>query len=333
MNVDRAEQAGIWALKEFQQTPTNTEPGIPAFSATTVEDRWIISSFNVVSANVYLALSDYRFHEAANLIYDFFWGEFCDWYVELIKPRLASPDSKEVRAACNNLVTLFDAALRLLHPIMPFITEEIWHALYDGKPPKQSIALSSYPVSGFFDQVDASLLNDLEMLRRLTYKAQQEEPARAQMLILQDLIVSVRNLRAELKVEPKVKVPIQVFAHEAKIMQLIDDNRGALGRLANVESVTFVKTSLAKVAGARSTAQFDVHVVYEKKIDVAAECERLKKEFDKIDKEIANGQRQLGNEQFLAKAPAKVVEGLRARAEELKVLREKTVAKMKELGC
>ena len=96
--------------------------------------------------------------------------------------------------------------------------------------------------------------------------------------------------------------------------------------------MTFVESSLAKIAGARSTARFDVHVVYEKKIDVAAECERLKKELEKIEKEIANGQRQLSNEQFLAKAPANVVEGLRKRAEELRVLREKTVAKMKEIS-
>ena len=90
--------------------------------------------------------------------------------------------------------------------------------------------------------------------------------------------------------------------------------------------------SLAKLAGARSTARFDVHVIYEKKIDVAAECERLKKELEKMEKEIANGQRQLGNESFLAKAPAKVVEGLRTRAEELKVLREKSRSKDERNG-
>jgi valyl-tRNA synthetase len=152
------------------------------------------------------------------------------------------------------------------------------------------------------------------------------------MAVLQDLIVSVRNLRAELKVEPKVKVPIEVFAHEPAIRVMIEENRGAVERLANVEQVTFVESSLAKVAGARSTARFDVHVVYEKKIDVAAERERLKKELEKIEKEIANGQRQLSNEQFLAKAPPQVVDGLRRRAEELKVLREKTVAKLKEIS-
>jgi valyl-tRNA synthetase len=103
-------------------------------------------------------------------------------------------------------------------------------------------------------------------------------------------------------------------------------------RLGGVESIKFVEGSLANRAGARGTARFDVHVIYEKKIDVAAECERLKKELEKIEKEIANGQRQLGNEQFLAKAPEKVVEGLRKRAEELKVLREKTVSKLEEIG-
>jgi valyl-tRNA synthetase len=144
-----------------------------------------------------------------------------------------------------------------------------------------------------------------------------------EMAILQDLIVNVRNVRAELKVEPKVKVPIEVFAPEPAIRAMIDQNRGAVERLANVEKITFVDGSLAKQAGARSTARFDVHVVYERKIDVAAERERLTKELDKIEKEFTNNQRQLSNEQFLAKAPQKVVAGLRSRAQELADLREK----------
>ena len=221
-------------------------------------------------------------------------------------------DKSAARSACMNLVTLFDASLRLLHPVMPFITEEIWHAMYDGQPPLKSIALAAYPAADD-GQIDLA--------------------AETQMSVLQDLIVSVRNLRAELKVEPKVKVPVEVFAPEPEIRRLIEENRGAVERLGNVEALRFVENSLSSVAGARSTARFDVHVVYEKKIDVAAECERLKKELDKIEKELANNHRQLENPQFLAKAPTKVVDGLKARAEELKVLREKTVAKMKELGC
>jgi valyl-tRNA synthetase len=288
--------------------------GVAGFGISTLEDRWILSRFNRVSAEVNDALETFRFHEAANRIYDFFWGEFCDWYLELIKPRLnfeEGADTAQARVACANLVNLFDASLRLLHPVMPFITEEIWHAMYEGKPPLASIALAAYP-SPDEKQVDLAAETD--------------------MAILQDLIVNVRNVRAELKVEPKVKVPIEVFAPESAIRAMIEQNRGAVERLANVEKTTFVEGSLSKQAGTRSTARFDVHVIYERKIDIAAERERLTKELDKLEKEFANNQRQLGNEQFLAKAPQKVVEGLRRREQELIGLREKMKRQLDELS-
>jgi valyl-tRNA synthetase len=282
-------------------------------SAIPLEDRWILSRFNRVTAEVNAALDTFRFHEAANRIYDFFWGEFCDWYLELIKPRLnfeEGADKAQARIACANLINLFDASLRLLHPVMPFITEEIWQAMYEGKPPLKSIALAPYP------EADE---------KRFDLGAETE------MAILQDLIVNVRNVRAELKVEPKVKVPIEVFAQEPTIRAMIEQNRGAVERMANVESLTFVEGSLAKHAGARSTARFDVHVIYERKIDVSAERERLTKELEKIEKEFGNNQRQLSNEQFLAKAPQKVVEGLRRREQELMGLREKIKRQLDEL--
>jgi valyl-tRNA synthetase len=359
MNVDRIEP-GL--------RPGNGRSVHP--STSTLEDRWILSRFNRAVADVNDALALYRFHEAANRIYDFFWGEFCNWYLELIKPRLLATDQiagmekfynrelgenreeaaprrlepkegaekfrtltelemtvlrKAVRKdidskaktaqseaiiACANLVNLFDASLRLLHPVMPFITEEIWQAIYEGSPPFKSIALAGYP------QADEKLF-DLA--------------AETEMAILQDLIVSVRNLRAELKVEPKVKTPIEVFAQEPAIRRMIEQNHGAVERLGGVERITFVEGSLASKAGARGTARFDVHVIYERTIDVAAESDRLKKELEKIEKELANNQKQLGNEQFLAKAPGKVVEGLRMRGQELLVLQEKTQSQLKEL--
>ena len=321
MNVDRIEpglRPGTGSETRSHTTPSNTGTGafgVAGFQTSTLEDRWILSRFNRANADVNDALATYRFHEAANRIYDFFWGEFCDWYLELIKPRLnfeESADRTAARAACANLVNLFDASLRLLHPVMPFITEEIWQALYGGKTPFKSIALAAYP------QADEKQFN---------------LAAETEMAILQDLIVSVRNLRAELKVEPKVKVPIELFAQEPGIRKMIEQNRGAVERLANVEKITFVESSLANRAAARGTARFDVHVIYERKIDVGVECDRLNKELEKIEKGITSGQRQLGNEQFLSKAPAVVVENLRKQQQELAVMLTKTQSKLKELGC
>ena len=151
------------------------------------------------------------------------------------------------------------------------------------------------------------------------------------MAILQDLIVSVRNLRAELKVEPRQRVPIQVHAIDG-IRRMIEHNRGAVERLATVESLEFVETSLAKAGGARATSRFEVRVVYEKKIDTGAERERLKKELEGVEREIENKRRQLGNDAFLQKAPPHVVEGLRKRLAELEVLREKASTALHALG-
>ena len=257
MNVDRLAVARAPSPAEL------AAKGIASFQAETLEDRWIISRFNRVTQEVNDALGTYRFHEAANRIYDFFWGEFCDWYLELIKPRLNSDNAQTSGAACSNLVSLFEASLRLLHPVMPFITEEVWQAVYDGKPPYKSIALAPYP------QADEKQFN---------------LAAETSMSILQDLIVSIRNLRAELKVETKAKVPIEVFAQEPAIRTLIEQNRTAVERQASVETIKFVDASLSKLPGGRATARFDVHVIYEKKIDVAAERERLKKNWKKSKK-------------------------------------------------
>ena len=303
MNIDR--------IAPGLRPGAGSHTGLAGVEAVTLEDRWILSRFNRVTIGVNEALQTYRFHEAASLIYDFFWGEFCDWYLELIKPRLleeAEPQS--ARVACANLLSIFEAALRLLHPVMPFITEELWHAIYDGVPPLKSIALAAYP------QPDEKQVN---------------LAAETDMAILQDLIVSVRNSRAELKVEPKVKVPAQVYVLDPAIRRLIEENENSIKRLAGVERIEFVDHSLAKLSGARHTARFDVHVVYERKIDVGAERERLKKELEQIEKEIGNGQRQLSNQQFLAKAPAKVVDGIRKRAQELAVLQGKVKSKLDEL--
>ena len=118
MNVDRAQQAGVWSLADFKSAPLDfTLKGVSGFKAETLEDRWILSRFNRVAQQVHEALETYRFHEAAHVVYHFFWGEYCDWYLELIKPRLAADDREQARTAYENLVSVFEGALRLLSPV------------------------------------------------------------------------------------------------------------------------------------------------------------------------------------------------------------------------
>jgi valyl-tRNA synthetase len=296
MNLDRVEGASLTG----DATPDQLSK---------LENRWIYSRFHRIAGLVNQSLADYRFDEAANTIYKFFWGEFCDWYLEIIKPALSGAP-EEARNAVTLLGDLFEGSLRLLSPFMPFITEEVWHAMYEGKPPAKSIALARYP------ELDRQWLND---------------EAEEQMLMLQDLIEKVRNMRAEMKVEPKVKTPVKIHA-AADVSKLVTENRGIVERLAGVDDIDFVNESFAQMPGARTTPKFEVALVYEQKVDVAAERERLTKEMTKLQGELANADRQLGNQQFLAKAPAQVVEGIRRRHGELHTLIEKGKTALTKLG-
>ena len=304
MNIERAEEAGIAVDPQAVMAAPILAADAP------LEARWIVSRLQTTAAEVNRALDEYRFHEAASLVYQFFWGEFCDWYLEAVKLRLDfTADSKIPQAALTTLLQTFESALRLLSPFMPFLTEELWHAFYNGEPPAKSIALSRFP------QPDEALQNaDTER----------------QFALLQDLIVNVRAARKDLGVEERAQVPILIRT-EAANSPVIEGNQPLIQRLARVSGIQLVD-ALPEGSGTRSTAQFDVQVVYEKEIDVAAERERLAKEIARYEKEQANADRQLSNEAFLKKAPAHVVEGLRNRAAELKILLEKARAASNDLG-
>ena len=257
------------------------------------------------------ALGEYRFDEAASTLYSFFWGDFCDWYLEVVKLRFDfTGQPTPLRAALQTLVAVFESALRLLSPFMPFLCEEIWHALYENHPPAKSIALTRYP------QGRRDLLNPA---------------AERQMAQLQALIVAVRDMRRTVGVEEKAAVPI-LLRVAAEERTGVEQNQDMIGRLARVSAIQFVD-AMPEGASVRSAADFDVAVIYERTIDVAVECERLAKELARLEKESTNAERQLANEGFLAKAPASVVDGIRRRSAELSVLVPKTRAALDSLNC
>jgi len=305
MNVDRAAEIGI----AVDQSALGTMPVVAADAP--LEERWIIAELHSTAAKVNQSLENYRYDDAANTIYQFFWGSFCDWYLEIVKLRLdfsESADKDATKAALTTLVSVFEAALRLLSPFMPFLTEEIWHALYDENPPAKSIALTRYPKAA---------------------DAPADETALAAMGLLQSIIVEARALRKDIGVEEKAVTPIEVRT-SAALQTIVKEGCAIVERLARSSEVRFVDQISAGLSK-HSTPDFDVAVVYERTLDVAAERERLTKDIAKYEKGLAAAERQLGNESFLAKAPVHVVEGLKKQESETRLLLEKARAALDAL--
>ncbi len=262
-----------------------------------LETRWIVSRLGAVAGEVERALGAYRFDEAAAAVYQFFWGEFCDWYLELVKVRLdfSSAGKAETAVTLNALVTVYEAALRLLSPFMPFITEEIWHGLYGAlgeQVPAKSIALSRYPLAGDFVR---------------------DESAEGDIGLLQELIVAVRAVRKEMGVPEKEAAPVRVFGEAGGLAGRHADMLAKMARVSGVE----VSAVALEGAGVKRAARFEVQVVYERVVDVAAERERLEKEIAKLEKVVASSEKQLSNDGFLSRAPVHIVEGLKKQAGEM----------------
>ncbi len=306
MNMDRAGEAGIAVDPAKLIADPVLGPSSP------IEARWIVSRLNTTAGEVNEALTEYRFDESANTIYQFFWGDFCDWYLEIVKLRLdfsETGDKDATRSALATLIGVFESALRLLSPFMPFITEEIWHALYDQKAPAASIALTRYPQS----------------------VAEHIDPAfEHQMALLQELIVTLRALRKDLQVPEREHVPAY-FLSSNGIGRFFKSNDDIVQRLARISSLEPETSWNLGSSNTRTTANFTTGLHYKKQIDVVAERERLQKELSRYEKELQGKQDQLGNAAFLANAPAKIVEGLRVRVTELMTLIEKTRQSLDDL--
>lgn len=319
MNIERGREAGYKvSIQPLTFDGAATAAALP--ETTPLETRWIFARLSTVCAEVERSLTDYRFDEAASAVYQFFWGEFCDWYLELVKLRLDffpdeadnfKPRNDTTALTLGALVSVFESALRLLSPFMPFITEELWHALYSQvgmESPAKSIALTRYPQATDF-------ANDVASVDAMN--------------ILQELIVTVRGLRKDLGVPEKEATPIVLHAAN-RVSALADANADMLAKMSRVASVELTSEALTG-NNARPTANFDVAVVYERQIDVAAERERLEKELAKLTKGLEAANKQLGNEGFVARAPAHIVEGLKKQHAETSALKEKAEAALAAL--
>ena len=295
-------------LEGYQGGNGRPKPGRDGFN---LADAWILSRIATMAETVETHLSGYHFDRAANDLYQFVWHEFCDWYLELAKPVLYGEDPAAVERTRSVLAHVLSVILRLLHPIMPFVTEEIWQKL---PGVAGSVMMAPYP--GAEDG-----LRDENVERR--------------MAVLQGVITAVRNIRGEMGVPPSMQVETVMMAEDEELRGILEDHATYVSTLVRAKSLTVIPPGeKPKGAAAGVSGQVEVFVILKGLIEFEDECRRLEKDLAKADKEIAVGRKKLANKDFLAKAPAEVVAKARDKVGELEVKREKlalNLARVKEL--
>lgn len=275
-------------------------------------DKWIISEFERTVKEVTTAYEDYRLDNAANAIYSFVWNQYCDWYVELSKVQLRGSEAEQ-RATRHTLVTVLEAVLRLAHPIIPFITEELWQKVSVTAGVRKAdedafLMLQTYPT---FDAVKVDTV------------------AVARMTTIQAQIDSIRNLRSEMKLPPSQKMPLLISGPEAECAAAAP----YLQQLARLESVTHVEDLQQAAQGSVAPVAIvgDFKLMLKVEIDVKAERERLSKEAARLAGEVKKCQSKLDNERFVSKAPASVVDTEKKRLAEFSALLAKVEEQLSKL--
>jgi valyl-tRNA synthetase len=284
--------------------------GAPAeLPSPSLADRWIESRLQRVIKRVEGTLHEYKFNELAHELYQFIWHELCDWYLELIKPALSEHGTSGAKSAAQRtMLDVLTASLQLLHPVMPFITEEIWHKLPGAKG---SLMVSSYPRCN---------------------PEKSDEDAEGQMALIIDVVNSVRNVRWEMNVPPAQKVEVILASKNARSREVLSQHRVYVENLARAERITVVEQVEKPESAATAVAQ-DVEIVMPLKgiIDFAEEERRLKKEINKLEKDLATVTRKLSSEDFLRKAPPDIIEKEKSKAQEVTEKREKLLTSLNRL--
>jgi valyl-tRNA synthetase len=261
-------------------------------------DRWITSQLQTTTQTVTAALDNYRFDHAAQGLYEFIWNNYCDWYLELSKPVLNNDQASDAakRGTRQTLVHVLEAVLRLTHPIMPFITEEIWQTVAPlaGKS-GDSIMSQPYPVADIA-KVDTAAVADMEWLM--------------------EFITGVRSIRSQMNIPPKKQLPVLLKDSVEQDQTRLAANHEFLSRLANLESITLLESD-APAAATALVGKMEILIPLEGLIDKGAEIQRLDKEIAKFDKVIKQSAGKLNNDNYVAKAPAEVVQKEREKLAEM----------------
>jgi valyl-tRNA synthetase len=319
MNLDKFEAATMTTLETLAAPEVRAGAPYASGGESSLADRWLFSRLASTTGQINDALDHFRFHEAAHAVYHFFWDDYCDWYIEWLKPLLQSEDRVRATAAWKNLFASIEATLRLLHPFMPFITEELWHQLPQRQGAK-SIALEAFPKP---------------------HEGSKDAAAESEFTLLQEVIVAARNIRAEMKVDAKKKVAAEFSSADAAARTLVGAHSDTIIRLA---SLSELRISQAAAAGAahdgatdsavRSTARFDLRIILldvQTDEELQAEMTKLRKEIARLSADIEAKEKLLANPAFRGKAPADVIAKSERALAERRTEREKLGARLQQL--
>ena len=275
----------------------------------TLADKWMISRFNKVTEKVEKALANYNFGLVSETLYDFIWSEFCDWYIELIKPRLYQDEDPNAKRTAQYVGTnILEGILRLLHPVMPFITEEIWQKLPAGK--EESIMLADWP------KVEEEKI---------------DENIEKEMDLIMDVITSIRNIRNEMKVNPGKQIEA-ILVSENKT-DILEKGANYINDLAKVEDLTIKKEIGEKPDKSSTSIVNGVEIILPLAgmVDIDKEIKRLEKELEDIESEIKRAKGKLNTDGFVNKAPEEVVQEERDKLEDYKNKKSKITKRLKEI--
>ncbi|MDZ7315700.1 MAG: valine--tRNA ligase [candidate division KSB1 bacterium] len=250
-------------------------------------DRWILSRLHKAAQVINHALAVFKLNDATHALYSFVWSEYCDWYIEWIKPRLYDESAPRPRRIARSIALyVLDTVVRLLHPFMPFITEEIWHALPGNEGKGLSVLLQTYP------QADEKWF---------------DKQAEREIVFLQQVISSLRNIRGEMNVPPAKEAELVVRSGDAEKLQAIRDNETAIKKLARLSAIRF-KNERPPLAAGAVVQGVELFVPLADLIDIEVEKSRLKKEIDRLSAQLAALDKKLANENFVSRAPQEVIE-------------------------
>ena len=298
----------LWNASKFVIMHLEKYTGKYNLSKLTAEDKWILSKVNRLSKEMAINIDNYDLGVATQRIYDFIWNEFCDWYIELVKTRLYDENCETTQEALFTLKTVLEYSLKMLHPIMPFVTDEIYSTL---NPNDESIMISNWP----------------QYTKDYDFEKEENE-----IEMLKSIITEIRNIRNNMNVHPSKKSKL-IFVTE-KYESLLNESRAFMERLGYANEITIQKDKNSIPANAMSIMQKDLelYIPFEDLVDIEAEIERLNKEKETAKSELSRAQGMLSNEKFVSKAPEKLINAEKEKVQKYTELIEKIETRLNELS-